>query len=365
MSVREEKRKQSREEEEIEIRLSDIVQFLKDSRRTVLSWAFVGLVIGALYAWLQPDEYTAYVSVMPELQAKGGSGLGNLSSLAGLAGINLDAAGSAEAIRPDLYPTMLQSIPFGLYMLNQTVRADNRQFTVQDYLTWSAENSTDNRVRQTLFGWLSSDNGKAARPVSPRPQNPAQPLQLTNSQEGAIGTIKKRVFAEIDKRTGVLTITAKMPDPAVAATLARLALDYLTTYVTNYRTGRSRQQVQFLSQQVSTARRRYEAAEYGVSNYRDRNRSLFLNTAKIEEQRLQADYLLAQSLYNELSKQLEQARIKVQEEAPVFQVLEPARVPLQKSDPKRTTITTAFTIFGAMLGLCWFFVRWFVRRQSI
>jgi uncharacterized protein involved in exopolysaccharide biosynthesis len=155
-----------------------------------------------------------------------------------------------------------------------------------------------------------------------------------------------------------------MPDPTVAATVASLSLNYLTNYITNYRTGKSRQQVKFLSQQVTSARRRYKAAEYGVSAYRDRNRSVYLNTAKIEEQRLQADYLLAQGVYNDLAKQLEQARIKVQEEAPVFQVLEPARVPLRKSEPKRTMITLGFAIFGAIIGLFVFFIRWFVRRQS-
>ena len=175
--------------------------------------------------------------------------------------------------------------------------------------------------------------------------------------------MNERVFAEIDKKTGVLTIDAKMPDPVVAATIVQLALDYLTKYISNYRTGKSRQQVMFLTQQVTNARRRYEAAEYTVSAYRDRNRSIFLNTAKIEEQRLQADYLLAQTVYNDLSKQLEQARIKVQEEAPVFQVLEPARVPLQKSEPKRTITAIGFAVFGAIIGLSVFFARWFMIHR--
>lgn len=350
--------------DEIEIRLSDIVQFLKDSVRTVLRWALAALVIGALYAYLQPDQFTSYVTVMPELQAKGGSGLGNLGSLAGLAGISLDGvSGSTEAIRPDLYPSMLQSVPFGLYMLNQPINVSGKTFALGDYLIWSGENSTGGRFGQALFGWLSADESVEKADAVTQP-NPAQPLQLTKRQEALIQQVNKRIAAEIDKKSGVITITAKMPDPAVSATSARLALDYLTSYVTSYRTGKSRQQVKFLTQQVTNARRRYEAAEYGVSAYRDRNRNVYLNTAKIEEQRLQADYLLAQGVYNDLAKQLEQARIKVQEEAPVFQVLEPARIPLRKSEPKRTFTALGFAIFGAIVGLFVFFARWFIRRQS-
>lgn len=155
-----------------------------------------------------------------------------------------------------------------------------------------------------------------------------------------------------------------MPDPNVAAAVARQTLDYLTNYVTSYRTGKARQQVQFLEQQVSSARRRYQATEYAVSSYRDRNRNLFLNTARIDEQRLQADFLLAQTVYNDLAKQLEQARIKVQEEAPVFQVLEPPRVPLRKSGPNRLAISVGFAIFGAIVGLAVFFIRWLIHRSS-
>jgi uncharacterized protein involved in exopolysaccharide biosynthesis len=187
---------------------------------------------------------------------------------------------------------------------------------------------------------------------------------LTKKQEELSKKVSKRVSATIDKKSGIVTITSQMPDPVVAATTANQTLNYLTTYVTNYRTGKSRKQVQFLSQQVNNARHRYQAAEFALSSYRDRNRSLFLETAKIEEQRLQADYLLAQTVYNDLSKQLEQARIKVQEESPVFQILEPAQVPLLKSGPKRTLIILAFAAIGGILGFLYaLFSTW--RRYAL
>ena len=151
-----------------------------------------------------------------------------------------------------------------------------------------------------------------------------------------------------------------MPDRVVAATVARLSLEYLTNYITSYRTEKSRNQVNFLERQVANAKSRYQTAEYALSSYRDKNRSLFLNTAKIEEQRLQADFLLTQNLFSELSKQLEQAKIKLSDEAPVFKILEPAQVPLKKSAPKRSLILIGFTIAGAFLGIVWYGIRRFI-----
>ncbi|MGF7216817.1 uncharacterized protein involved in exopolysaccharide biosynthesis [Spirosoma lacussanchae] len=347
-SIRERNETPQHDPDEIEIRLSDIVKFLKRNRWLVLRWALSFLVIGGLYAFSLPNEYTATVRVMPELKTAGsGGGLGDLKSLAGLAGFDLDNLNSnSEAIRPDLYPDIVQSLPFTLHLLQQpvTTRESGKPMLLQTYLKDQSAHS--------WLGWLMSRNDET---LPPSFSSDKKTLQLTKDQEDLNKAVGKRVSAIIDKKSGIITITSQMQDPVVAATTAQRTLDYLTNYVTNYRTGKSRMQVQFLTQQVNNAKRRYQAAELSVSSYRDRNRNLFLETAKIQEQRLQSDYLLAQTVYNDLSKQLEQARIKVQEEAPVFQVLEPARIPLLKSGPKRLNIMLGFIAVGIMFGLAYAF----------
>ncbi len=348
-----------RDPDEIEIRVSDIIQFVKDSRRTMILWGAALAVIGALYAFSQPNEFTSTVRVMPELKSgSGGGGLGDLKSLAGLAGVSLDGlGGSSEAIRPDLYPDIMQSTSFTLFLLGQpvTTTESNKPQSLQNYLV--------GKDGDDFLGRLGSWSGADDEPQAASGGTDPTP-RLTKKQEELVKKVAQRVGAVMDKKSGIVTITAQMTDPVVAATVAKQSLDYLTNYVTNYRTGKARKQANFLSQQVSSARRRYESAELALSAYRDRNRALFLNTAKIEEQRLQADYMLAQSVYNDLSKQLEQARIKVQEEAPVFQVLEPARVPLRKSGPKRTMIVLGFGILGLVIGMAVFgFKRFFAPKK--
>ena len=355
MSITEDTKRKENEEDEIEIRLEDIVQFLKDSRRTVLRWMIGFLIIGIIYAFSKQNQYTSIVKVMPELKSSGmPGGLGDLKSLAGLAGVNLNGTnGSSEAVRPDLYPDILQSIPFSLHLLNQpvTTTTSSKAQALQDYLT----NYNQNFFAIFLSGLFSSDDIETS--IRSMSATTAPTLRLTRQQETLSKEINGRVNADMDKKSGIITITSEMPDAVVAATVARQSLDYLTNYVTTYRTGKSRQQAQFLGKQVNTSRRRYESAELQLSIYRDRNRSLFTNTAKIEEQRLQADYLLAQTVYNDLEKQLEQAKIKVEEEAPVFQILEPAKVPLKKSGPKRLLIIFGFGVLGAFIGLILSFIK--------
>ena len=323
------------EDDEIEIRLSDIVQFLKDSRWTVIRWAVAFLILGILYAFSKPNQYTVSVTVMPEIQSKGGN-LGGLSSLAGLAGIDLGGMTSADAIRPDIYPDVLQSVPFALQLLRQPVYSQllEKETTLQTFLEEQATSSF-------LGGLLSGSGDEKPLPL-PDPKNRSKTLQITKKQEELVKIVHGAVSAAYDKKSGVITVTAMLPDPVVAATVARLSLGYLTDYIGTYRTEKARNQVKFLNKQTADAKSRYQKAEYALSAYRDQNRYLNTNTAKIDEQRLQADFLLTQSLFNELSKQFELAKVKVAEESPVFKTLEPARIPLKKSGPKRTIIMARF-----------------------
>lgn len=348
------------EPNEIEIRLSDVLNFLKRSRRRMLLGALIGLALGAWYAFSKDNVYTSVVTVMPEIQAKGAGSLGNLGSLAGLAGINIDNLNAPDAVRPDLYPNVLQSIPFALHMLKQPVYAQ-RFKTTMPLQTFIERTSS-----RGLFGWVGSWFGGGNDEAEQLdPKNFSQAIHITKEQDELVKQVQQSTSTTYDKKTGIITITANQHDPVVAATVARLSLEYLTDYVTTYRTEKARKQVDFLGQRVREAKSRYQSAEYTLSAYRDRNRAMFLETAKIDEQRLQAEYLLTQSVYNELSKQFEQAKIKVQEETPVFKMLEPPSVPLRKSGPKRTLILLGFAVLGAVLSASFLLIRQIIRRHQL
>ncbi|WP_128548691.1 GNVR domain-containing protein [Larkinella soli] len=352
------------DDEFVQIRPADLRKFLQRSRTAVLGFALLGAVAGIYYAFSKPDEYTSEVIVMPEASSGGGGGMGNLGSIAGLAGISLDNP-AGEAVRPDLYPNVLESIPFALDLLKQPVYAKQYRTTMplQTYLK--------RQGRETFLDRLTGSTGDAAdaavRPPAPAslpdPKNYSRALQITPEQEGLANALISRITPTIDRRTGMVTIEAKMPDPVVSATVARLSLDYLTNYITSYRTQKIRNQAAFLTQQVEQSKRRYQSAEYALESYRDRNRSLYGGLARLEEQRLQADYLLAQTVYNDLSRQLEQAKIRVQEETPVFKMLEPPRIPLRKSGPRRTMIIVVAIVAGMFVGFGWTLMRMLFSGQ--
>ena len=56
-------------------------------------------------------------------------------------------------------------------------------------------------------------------------------------------------------------------------------------------------------------------------------------------------------MYSELAKQLEQARIKVKEDTPVFSIVEEVTVPVERSKPHRSLILILWTLLGGILGV--------------
>ena len=341
----------------VEISLADIVQFLKDSRAAVIKSTIAFTLIGVVVALLNKNEFVSEAKVLPELKSASTAGLGgNLSALAGLAGINLDNMSSTDAVRPDLYPNVLQSMPFAMHLLKQQVYVSSmkKSMTLEVYLDESAK-------IPYIESWFESASDTAQLYD---PKGLSKTLEISKKQENLTKDVLKRVSATFDKKTAIITISAKMRDRVVAASVARLSLEYLLNYVSTYRTDKVRKQLKFLYERVQEARRRYQGAQVALQSYKDSHRGLVMNMAQIEGERLLSEFVLAQTVYTDLSKQFEQTKIKVEEETPVFKTLEMPRIPIKKTEPQRTVMVFGFAVLGVVIGLLVAYAkRWFATNN--
>ena len=88
--------------------------------------------------------------------------------------------------------------------------------------------------------------------------------------------------------------------------------------------------------------------------------------AQTQMERLQSEFTMASSVYTELAKQMETQKIQVKEDTPVFTIIEPVAVPLDKSKPKRPMILIIWTFLGGIVGVGMVFGKEFlgsVRKQ--
>lgn len=325
-----------------EIHLIDIISFLrKYFILFILSGAIFGF-IGILVSYTIPKSYIARTILLPEYS----TGKTSFFSMA-MGGNSGDGIGN---LTPDLYPNILESSAFGEFLLKEPVTsADGVQFdSLKKYLQRETTKSFISKILSIFSFGKPKSNQKSGTAVK---INNKQVLNYSGSEIALINAAKGMVTASIEQKNGLISIESELQDPVVAAMLVEVTKQYLVDYVEDFRTGKLKMQLDFLSSQVNQARKRQQNAEYALQSYRDHNRNPFLNTARIEEQRLQSDYTLAQSIYSDMIIKLEQIKIRVKEERPVFKVLEATKVPLDSSKPRRLIMAILYASFGAFACL--------------
>ncbi len=339
---------------EMTIDISKMFKVISRKKWTILIVTIISALLGIFIAINIPNEYASQVQILPELESKDAAGgLSKFKSLAGLAGVDLGSLSSTEAVRPDLYPNILQSTPFLMDVLNMKVFVAKykRSMTMSAFL----EENRKQELTTKIFG-ESNEKDKDMPVINPK-NIPFETIHLDKKQDELIKDLQKRVGATLDKKTGVINISAKMQDPVIAATIVRYSQDYLTEYVVKYRTEKTLKDIKFLEERSNEAKRRYDNALYSYSSYQDRNKGLFLNIAKDEGKKMQYEVDLSYNLYSELAKQLEEAKIKVHRETPIFKVLEPAQIPVKKSEPKRSVMVLGFAFLGLILSVIFVLAR--------
>lgn len=320
-----------------EVRFSDIILFVGRYIKILILAVIVSVIAGVLYSFTLVKRYEAKVTLLPEY---GTSKRGSFSLLG--AGLNGDGA---EKLQPDLYPNIMQSSPFGEYLLKQpVVDQDNKPYkTLLDFMKA--------QQKPGLLSGLFSSSSSSKTPVKENKLKQDGILSYSRQEQSDIYGAISLLSADVDQKSGVIEISAETVDPFVSAIVVEIAQKYLIDYVEDYRSSKASQREGLLADRVKEAKTRLRAAEYSLQSYRDQNRNIFANTAKLEEQRLQAEYVLSESLYSDLVRRYEQAKISVKEERPVFKVLEPVKVPLGKSSPKRLRIGLIWGFLGGFFTL--------------
>ena len=312
-----------------------IVRTLWQERYKVFLIMVIFAGMGTLGALLIESEFRSEARIMPEMNNESGDVLKRL-------------AVSMEAIRPDLYPKILQSTPFILYLIDQSVITTDGKFQNLAQFLLSDDNP---------WFWNQLGLGKTNKSL-PLPINKIGGIVcLSNSQQELVEDISERVNVEFDTHSGIITISAKMPDANVAAAVAQLTLTYLTKYVTDYRTEKARHDLRFYRQQLDKAAKRYRKAQFNVFQYNDHHKNVVMLATTIDRHNMEAELTIAQVLYSELSRQFEQAKLNVQIRTPIFKVLEPPRVSFNQTSSKQVIVVILFTVLGLVLGIGYVLVR--------
>ncbi|MBR5484812.1 MAG: lipopolysaccharide biosynthesis protein [Alistipes sp.] len=343
--------------EEQEIDLVELIQKMWINRWLIIKVASVFVVLGVLVALFSAKVYTASCDIVPDT---GKSGNSKMSSLAALAGVNMNSGEDVMALSPLVYENIMNGTTFRKELMQTKINFEEIDEPVSffDYYTSEEYNkpSVFSYIKKYTIGLpfviLNAIRGEQPEPDYSGVGKSEGPTVETLSKEefDAMNILGQSVSITLQEKKGFVTITSNMPEAVAAAQLTQATVVLLQKYITEFKIAKVQSNLDFIQSRYDEAKKNFEDIQVRRAAFRDANTNTNKYSARVEAEKLDAEYTLAMNLYSELATQLEQAKIEVKKDTPVLTVVRPVTIPYKKSKPQRAKILFAFTFLGVVAG---------------
>lgn len=302
-----------------------------------------GVVFAALILCV-PRYYKCEVTLAPEFD-NGSASLGSFSSIASSLGINLGGGMNSDAISPSLYPDLINSKEFLVSLFDVEITTNDGELKTDyyDYINkhqkapwWTIGIRSVKRFFKNIFS--SKDNSSQGK------QKEIDPFRLNEKQFGVAEAIGNKISCSVDPVNYIITISVEDQDPLVCASVADSVREHLQLFITRYRTGKARNDMEYYQDLMNKAKQDYDKAINAYSAYSDSHKDVVMQSYISQRDELENDMRVKFNIYTALQQQVEQAKARVQERTPAFTTLKCASVPIKPSGPKRVIFTLLIVV---------------------
>lgn len=282
-------------------------------RRKFIAY-FVGAVtlLSVIVSLLLPPYYRSTATILPETQTNKLSSLGGLSDLAALAGVNVGGEGSLIK----LYPTIIKSES----VLKDVIYARYRTLEYPDSVN--------------LIQYWDIKEKKPG-----------------GAYEDALKVLRDELDVSMDVKTNIITMFIETKEPRLSADILNSIVEQLDRFVLTKRTTTASEQRKFIEGRLAEVKGDLTRSEDALKDFRERNTQVRSPQLLLEQGRLERDLQINNTLFIELKKQYEIAKIEEVKNMPVISVLDLARPAVYKDRPKRSVIVIATFFLTFLLAL--------------
>ena len=322
------------------------------ARRFVIKITILFSALGIVLALVSPVRYTASSMFMPQLSDRQSNS--SLGGLASLAGINLTAimGGQPQEIAPSLYPQIAESSPYRMTLLETPV--GESQISFRDYiLGQDGDVSITTLIKKYTIGLpslLFSNNNTDS------PQDKIL-FDISEEDRGLFEFLDQILSVEVDDQEGLVSIGVEFYDRKIAAQLAQAATDLLQAKIISFKSQSARNNLQFVQSQFDAKRQEFEQIQDSIAMFKDQNLNITSSLYQNQLTRLESQFAVTSSVFQELAGQVEQAKIQVNKDTPIFMIIEPVSVPLKRSKPQRAMMVAIWTVLGGVMAVGWTLVK--------
>ena len=340
---------QNQHTSEDEIDLIELFKKVYNEKKLIFKATLFAVVLGIVYALFQPNEFTSSTTFIPQLSSGVKTGGSSLGGLASLAGINLGGMESSSEFPPTLYPQVVESVGFKLDLLASTIKLNDEEIFVKDY--FSNQDSSLNflgTIKKYTIGLPSLLLGSFN----------SQDFALSKSEIYSVSQEDKELFdiisdalsLSINDKAGFITISFTDNDRNIAAQLTQITQNLLQEKIIEFKNQSSNDMLDFALKQYSEKKESYETLQDERAIFVDKNINISSSLFQNKLSRLESEVSISESIVQQLASQVEQAKLQVNKDTPVFTTIKPVTIPFERSAPKRSLIVITFLLLGLVLS---------------
>lgn len=346
------------EQEEEGIDIMAMIRSLWDGRKTILICLGIFIALGLVAALTMKRVYTVKTVMVPQLNSKQNSSLG---TLAALAGIDMGMQTNAADLSPLVYPEIVNSIPYRLELIHTPLHYTkcDHPISMFDYALSGIEKpgiffymkkytiglpgviigAIRGPEKEIVYGYATGSADTVA----------IRPIVVTMNEQKMLDAFNRIVSLDVNKKEGYLTLTVNGLEPVQTAELAIKAQQLLQDMLTRFRVEKSESELTYIQARYDEIKLENDRYQEQLATIKDRTKNVMNSRDEIERERIQAKYNVSNAIYNEMAKQLEQAKMQVKRDTPVYAVIQPVTIPTKPSNSRAKTLIV-WTFFGFIVG---------------
>ena len=242
---------------------------------------------------------------------------------------------SSSEFPPTLYPQVVNGIPFQLDLLSSEITFDNNASNVKDYFL-------EKKSSFNIFGLIKKYTIGLPSLILGSLKN--QEVQLVESEIFSVSdedqklfdTLNEALSLSLNEKEGFITISFTDNNKNVAAQITQIAQNLLQEKIIEFKNKSSKEMLDFALKQYSEKKESYEKLQDERAIFVDKNINISSSLFQNKLSRLESEVNISESIVQQLASQVEQAKLQVNKDTPVFTTIKPVTIPFERSAPKRS-----------------------------
>jgi len=332
-----------------EIDLIELFKKIYSSKKFIFKTSILAALFGVVFALYQPNEFTSSTTFIPQLSSGVKTGGSSLSGLASLAGINIGSMESSSEFPPTLYPQVINGVPFRLELLSNEIKINNKVVLVKDYFL-------EKKISFNIIGTIKKYTIGLPSLILSSFKDESEILDesiiysVTQEDKALFELINNNLSLSINEKEGFITISFTDSNKNVAAQITQIAQNLLQEKIIEFKNMSSKEMLDFALKQYSEKKDLYEKLQDERALFVDKNINISSSLFQNKLSRLDSEVNILESIVQQLASQVEQAKLQVNKDTPVFTTIQPVTIPYGRSAPKRSLIVIVFVFLGLVLS---------------